>query len=444
MTGSLRSALASMVSEGTLIPQEERGRWTGPGWSPELPSAVVAPTREDELAGILGKASEEGWRVLPAGFGSWIRGGGPREVDLVLSTRRMTRILEYEPADLTFTAEAGISLGSLHDITSPHGQWLPLDPPGGSKGSLGATVVLGAAGPLRHHYGTPRDHVLGLTLVAGDGRVLRWGGRVVKNVAGFDLTRLTVGSWGALGIVTSVSARLFPIPESDVTMVFCASEVAELLPAARSMALSPLPLAAVELVDSLALEEHGVPEAALLVRLLGSTPQVEEMASRITNDLQDSGGRTLKLQGDRSRALFQKLEGWEDGAGLVARLSMLPSELGTLLEEAEGLRPLATGWSDPGATMSLSAQVGTGVLRLKISDLPGTAERLDPWIIAFRDLRGRLEEKGGSLVLHSGPSVLMEEVGPWGAPGLERHLLEGLKAEFDPAGILARGRFGLE
>ncbi|MBT8395691.1 MAG: FAD-binding oxidoreductase [Gemmatimonadetes bacterium] len=442
MTTSLRSALASMVADETLLPEGEHDQWAMAGDGGPLPAAVLAPGSEDELAGILGKSSEEGWRVLPAGLGRWLNGGGPSEADLVVSTRRMTQVREYEPADLTFTAGSGLSLKELHEQTDPHGQWLPLDPPGSHSGSLGAAVALGMAGPLRHLYGTPRDHVLGLTMVAGDGRVLRWGGRVVKNVAGFDLTRLTVGSWGSLGVVTSVSARLFPIPESDVTLAFPGSSVAELLPKARVAALSPLPLAAVELLDSLDPGDEA-PGPALVVRLLGSAAQVDEMESRIVRDLGQSDGGTRRLQGDMSRALQRRLEDWEGGSHLSARLSLLPSKLGTLLEEVEGLRPLVVGWSEPGATMALSAHVGAGVVRLRVSKLPAREEALEPWITALRDLRGRMEDQGGSLVLSSGPPGLMREVGPWGTPGPERHLLEGLKAEFDPAGILASGRLNL-
>lgn len=131
MTASIRTVLASMVASETLIPEGEHGRWTVDGWGKEYPAAVLAPGTADELAGILARASEEGWRVLPAGLGSWLPGGYPPEADLVVSTRRINQIKEYEPADLTFTSGSGLSVEKLRESTSPHGQWLPLDPPGG-------------------------------------------------------------------------------------------------------------------------------------------------------------------------------------------------------------------------------------------------------------------------------------------------------------------------
>ena len=451
MSQAIRALLENMVAPEALVPNVEMERWrTGEG-EEGLPAAVLAPSTEEELARVLARASEEGWRVLPAGLGTWLEGGGPSNVTLVLSTRRMQVIHEYEPADLTFTAGAGLSLAALRDITEPHGQWLPLDPPGGFEGSLGATVALGTGGPLRHLYGTPRDHVLGLTLLSGDGRILRWGGRVVKNVAGFDLTRLSIGSWGSLGVVTSVSARLFPIPEADLTLCIRGPDVSALLPTARAMALSSLPLAAVELVNPLGLRGPGSAAAGgepdgsgLVLRMLGSRAQVAEMEARIGSDLHNEAGIPERLEGEKSRAFHRTLSVWEDGTDLVARLCLLPSEMGTLLDEAKELGALASRTAAAGAPqLRLSAHVGAGVLRVAVSGLPEGEDDLDTWASGLQTLRGRLEESGGSLTLSSGPSSLVRKVGVWGASGEEKEIMAGLKAQFDPGGILAPGRLGL-
>ncbi len=450
MSHQIRSLLGTIVAPEALVPDGELERWrTGPGKG-GLPAAVLAPSTEEELAGVLARASEEGWQLLPAGLGRWLEGGGPSEVSLVVSTRRLQEVHEYEPADLTFTAGAGLSFAALRETTEPHGQWLPLDPPGGLVGSLGAAVALGIGGPLRHLYGTPRDHVLGLTLVAGDGRILRWGGKVVKNVAGFDVTRLSVGSWGSLGVVTSVSARLFPIPEAEVTLTIQGGRVSTLLPLARAMALSSMPLAAVELLDPLELRGSGLAEAGgetaspvLVLRLLGSHAQVAEMELRIRSDLSHEGGGLQRLEGETSRAFHGALNGWEEGADLVARLCLLPSELGALLDEAEELRTLVSKASSSSAQLRLSAHVGAGVRRVAVWKLPEGENRWAPWVSSLRSLRARLEERGGSLTLSSGPGFLVREMGAWGAVGGEKEILAGLKAQFDPKGILAPGRLGL-
>jgi glycolate oxidase FAD binding subunit len=363
------------------------------------------------------------------------------EADLVISTGRLRHMLEYEPADLTFTAGAGISLYALGEATGAHGQWLPLDPPGGDGGSLGAMVATGVCGPLRQWYGTPRDHVLGLTLVSGDGRLLRWGGRVVKNVAGFDVTRLCIGSYGALGLVTSVSARLFPLPDGDATLVLEGADAASLLPQARSMALSSLPLAAVELLDPLDGGNAGSGgPAGLVVRILGSREEVEAMEARVLRELQGEG--TLRrLLGDESRSFHRSLGSWEEGAHLVLRLVALPTLLGEVVGFVEDWEATLGRFPTPGEPgLRMAAHVGAGILRValdrvSVGDLWGP-ERVQ----AIRGLRERMEGLGGSLTVSSGPPPLVREVGTWGTVGREAPLLRTLKEQFDPQGILAPGR----
>jgi len=414
------------------------------------------------VAAVLERASRERWRVLPAGLCTWLGGGGTPEVELVLSTRNLRDVEGYEPADLTFTAGAGIPWRDLRRKTAANGQWLPLDPPGFGAGSLGGVVATGVSGPLRHAYGAPRDHVLGVTLVSGDGRILRWGGTVVKNVAGFDVTRLSIGSWGALGVITSVSARLFPLPEADTTLLLRAPTAEDLFPRARAMALSSLPLSAVELLEPLegvwpgrgSVEGIGsdpgwevggeVPGAsggaALVLRILGSETQAREMEARVMRDLAGeavpAGVGVPALRGPESAAFHEALGEWEMGAALVLRMNLLPSLLEALLGEA---RELAARFG----AMGLAGHVGWGTLRVAFRQVPTEGEEARDLTRALGELRRRLEAARGSLVLSQGPSGLLKEVGAWGATGPEVRLLRGLKEEFDPAGILSPGRFGL-
>ncbi len=445
MSGMVRGELGRIVEPEALLPESELESWRTGSGSEGVPAAVVAPATEEEMAGVLAKASREGWKVLPAGLGSWLKGGGPTQVTLVLSTRRLDEIHAYEPADLTVTAGAGLSMTALQEATSSHGQWLPLDPPGCLEGSLGAVVTLGAGGSLRHLYGTPRDHVLGLTLISGDGRILRWGGRVVKNVAGFDLTRLTVGSWGALGVVTSVSARLFPIPEVDVTLLVEGPGAKELIPAARVVACSPLPLASVELMAPMtpvSVVENGL-GAALIIRLLGARAEVAEMESRVRRELGGMARDSFRVEGTESRRVNEVLGGWEKGQALVARLSLLPEFLGELLDEGEEIGRLASAFGLQTDT-HLASHVGSGILRVAVSELPEDEGSLVEWVSCLRRIRNRLEARGGGLILSSGPDSLMRETGPWGSDAASELLMGGLKSQFDPAGILAPGRLGLK
>src|SRR5207249_2706354 len=187
----------------------------------EGPDAVevprVAPPTPDAVALLLGTAHEEGWRVRVEGTGSWPPPDAP--ADLTLTTRRLDRVTAVEPQDLVATAEAGIGWDALRQQLADRGAWLALDPPGVAGRSLGSVVATGTAGPLRAGFGPVRDHLLGVTFVTGDGRIIQAGGRVMKNVAGYDLTRFQAGAFGAFGVIVLVHLRLRALPRADETLV---------------------------------------------------------------------------------------------------------------------------------------------------------------------------------------------------------------------------------
>lgn len=429
----IRERVASVLPSEAILPEDTLGAW--PDDVPP-PAACLAPATEEEVAAVLRQASAHGWRVLPAGAGSWIQGWGTPEVDLVVSTRRLDGMGIYEPADLTFTAGAGLSFQALQETTGANGQWLPLDPPGARRGSLGALVASGVAGPLRAAYGAPRDHVLGLTLVSGDGRVLRWGGRVVKNVAGFDVTRLSIGSRGALGIITSVSARLFPVPRGDRTMLLGGSSAQALLPLARELNLSSMPLSAVELLDPGVGGQEG---ATLVVRLLGAEGELEEMEGRVVEAGRKGGCSSLnRLDGEESRQFHDRMEDREDGATLVLRLSLLPSHMPSLLDwSAELARGLGMERREE---MARAAHVGWGVLRVAFRGDPSGPGGWEAAAGRMVMLREGLEKGGGSLTVSQGPAALLKEMARQGEGGSVMALIRGLKKTFDPAGIMVPGR----
>jgi glycolate oxidase FAD binding subunit len=200
-----------------------------------LPS-VSEPASADEAATLLRHAPADGLRV------SIERDGG----DVVLSTRRLTRLLEHSPGDLTCIAEAGLRLSELDDALRPRGQMLMLDPPGDP--TLGACLAANLSGPRRHRYGAPRDLVIGATVVLGDGTVAHSGGRVVKNVAGYDLGKLFCGSRGAFGLIAAVALRLHPRPATRATLVVPVDAADDAQRLARAVLRSQLVPSAVDLL----------------------------------------------------------------------------------------------------------------------------------------------------------------------------------------------------
>jgi glycolate oxidase FAD binding subunit len=236
---------------------------------------VLAPRSADEAADAI-RSTRTPFRI--AGRGTWLHGGRPVDAERVLSVANMTGIVEYEPGDLTLTARAGTSLAEIAAATLPHRQWLTLDPPGTDDGSIGATVATAAAGPLAHAFGLPRDIVLGVEVATGEGAVVRGGGRVVKNVAGFDLARLFVGSWGTLGVITEVTVRLRALPEVDETIALPATPAT--LARLRLNDLAPI---AVERLSPPFARHLGL-DAGLLVRLAGNATAVSSQRALLGAD----------------------------------------------------------------------------------------------------------------------------------------------------------------
>ena len=228
----------------------------------------IAPASPDGVALLLGTARAEGWRVRVEGAGTWMQADAP--ADLALTTRRLDRVPSIQPQDLTATVEAGIGCDQLRQQLADHGVWLALDPPGLAGRTLGSVIATASAGPLRHGFGPVRDHLLGVTFVTGDGRLIQSGGRVMKNVAGYDLTRMQAGGFGAFGVIVLVHLRLRALPRVDQTLILEGSRE-DLSRMGDDISAAGLTLAALELLSpALARRERW----ALAVRLAGSAPLV--------------------------------------------------------------------------------------------------------------------------------------------------------------------------
>ncbi len=256
------------------------------------------------------RAAHHGRRPLRvSGAGTWLDAGQPVSANATLSLADDRGIVEYVPGDLTLTARAGTPLSDLVAAAKANGQWLPLDPWGGDAGTVGATISTASAGPHAHAMGLPRDVVLGMEFVTGKGEVVRAGGRVVKNVAGFDLTRLVIGSWGTLGVVTQVTVRLRARPDHMRTVAIAVRPTQATLNdlATRLRALPFMPLAAELVSPSLARRLGGGDETLLLVRLGGNEKAVRGQLELLgafgeTRDLDASVWHMLRAPDQEARA----------------------------------------------------------------------------------------------------------------------------------------------
>ncbi len=382
-----------------------------------LPESVA------EIQALIRSAAATGAPLVPAGRGSWLKGGGwlPQE-GTVLATTRLNRLHDYEPADLSITAGAGIGLDELETELAANGQWLPLDNPGAGAGTLGAAVATGGFGPLRQRYGATRDNVLGLEVVTGDGGLLRLGGRVVKNVAGYDLVRLFVGSRGSLGVITRVSMRLFPRPERDRTLIYRV-EAEGALAMARSLHRGHLPVAAV-LLGGGGLEGGGGRTATLAARILGGAPGTKEIFGRVVAALGADPDEVLRE--GASRRFHDRHCNWEDGARLVVRLRTLPDRLDQVVAIAQPVAAAVAG--------KIAVDAGNGVVRVKTTAATAAPDEV---VAGLRGARGRVEALGGSLTLGQAAAELAGRVGWVGRGGGAWAIMPRIKSLFDPHGVLA-------
>jgi len=407
------------------------------------PEAVAAPESAAAAAALLRLAGRRGWRVEPAGHGLLLDAGRPPgdgRVDVLLTSARLDQVADYAPADLTVTAGAGVTLGDLAARLAPQGQFLPLDPPGAAQASLGAVVARGDAGPLRLGYGTPRDHVLGLELVTGDGRVLELGGRVMKNVAGYDLVRLAVGSRGTLGLITQVTARLRPLPRADRTLALRAPTEGACVTAAREVRAARLEPAALEILSPDASAHVAAAGAwTLLVRLHGAPGAVAELGARVETIARRVGLAAETLEPATAQTAWRTLSALEAEAAVVVRLAGWPSELLRTLGLAAELADAG------GESWARVAHAGDGIVRLLAPAASGNggAPAWGDVAAALEAARLTLSATGGTVLLARAPAALAARLDPFG-PVPAAALMRGLRRSFDPAGVLAPGRFALQ
>ncbi|MDQ3820518.1 MAG: FAD-binding oxidoreductase, partial [Acidobacteriota bacterium] len=404
-------------------------------------SLEVSPASVEEACEVLRLASSEGWKVLPAGSGTWLDAGNPLErAPVIVSTRRMNKVIEHEPADLVARAEAGVKLSALNAELARAGQWLPLDPPDQGSASLGGVVATGLGGAQSLGYGSPRGHVIGMRVALADGRTIKAGGRVVKNVAGYDLCKLFTGSYGTLGLILELTFKLRPLPFYTKT-VAANGPLYSLLRAARSILNARLLPVAVELLSSGAASRIGVPNEAahpaLLVRYAGTKGTVAFQTEETIRLLHDEDAKISSYASDDDESYWRGLcaLALEHKGELIWRANVLPSQLQVFLNQV--LNDGNDGSADLTSSSSLwHAGVGDGrlrVIRSESSDAVSYASLLD-------GLRARARESGGSLVVESAPAEIKHSIDAWGLTGGTVPLMRRIKDRLDTANIFSPGR----
>src|SRR5262245_39325175 len=395
------------------------------------PSWVVRPGSIEQLSRVLALAHDAGLAAIPCGSGSALElGSPPARADLVLDLLGLDQVIEYNPADLTVTVQAGVSAGALAARLAPHRQWLALDPPGAAARTLGGIAATNASGPLRARYGTLRDLLLGVRFVQADG-VVTWGGsKVVKSVSGYDVPKLMVGALGTLGELT---LRLHSLPDVERSWLVLVVSAAEAQAFVERVIASPLQPSRIEIFNNEALRALGAGSTGAGVALsIGSVSEA------------------VREQGERLGAMAQigraQVAPLADGfwAAAESALACPPSwtalhvvSLADRLADTAGVIETGARTVAPTSEVRLSGCAALGTFRV----LLGGASVAEAAAITTR-VRHRIAAIGGSAVIARGTVELRKAVDPWGPvePG-SFALMRALRDEFDPRRVLNPGRY---
>jgi glycolate oxidase FAD binding subunit len=393
---------------------------------------VIEPTSEEQVAAVLALADGEGLKVLPRGGGSQLNFGFPPEAaDIILSTASLRGVLDYNPHDLTVTVLAGTPLAELQQVLGRFGQFLALDPALAPAATIGGLVATNATGPLRLRYGGVRDQIIGVRVVTADGTIAKGGGKVVKNVAGYDLPKLFTGSLATLGVIVTATFRLYPLPAAARSVVVGASEPAHLFALARRVLGTRLEPAAMCVAGDTA-DADGT---TLGVRFFSVPTAAEGQASRLVELAGDSGASAQVLAGEDDERFWQTClreltPQPQRSDSLLLKVNVLPTEVARWIERLAALA------AERRLAATYAAQVGHGIIFVRLA---GNAEALAGAIEPLREAAGPVPEQG-SLVVWDAPPEATQRVDVWGpSPALE--LMRRVKSAFDPHTTLNPGRF---
>ncbi|NWF61898.1 MAG: FAD-binding oxidoreductase [Fischerella sp.] len=387
-----------------------------------LPSCIVYPRTTEQLAEAIAQANHNQWRVFACGSGSKLSWGGlVKGVDVVISTKHLNKLIDHAVGDLTVTVEAGMKFSDLQAILAKANQFLALDPVAPESATVGGIIATADTGSLRQRYGSVRDQLLGITFVRADGKIAKAGGRVVKNVAGYDLMKLFTGSYCTLGVISQVTFRVYPLPEISGTVVLTgtAEDVSQAAATLRGSALTPTQadLLSMQLVSELGLGKG----MGLIARFQSIAESVKEQSNRLVEVGQQLGLQGTIYAGADEADLWQRLRESmhvsSSESAITCKIGVLPTAAVEILMQAQkGLIHIASG---------------LGVLRFESE---AEVER----VLGMRSL---CENHRGFLTILTAPVAVKQKLDVWGYTGNALGIMRRIKAQFDAKNILSPGRF---
>lgn len=382
------------------------------------PREAIAPNDADELARALKKYSDEKCAVVPRGGGTMMELGAPlARADVELSLEKFSRILDYQPENLTIRVQAGAIWDTLAAELAKHGQMVPLDAPCPTRATVGGILATNASGALRVRYGSARDLVIGMRIALADGQLLKGGGQVVKNVAGYDLPKLFIGSLGTLGVITEATFKVVPLPKQTGTLVASFDNFADASEIGLRVLQSKLLPLGIEVLNRAASAELGFGNECTLVVRFGGNPR--ELARQLGDVKSWSGEKNSVVEDDNT--LVSRLRDFIFEREIVLKISIQPTRVAEINARVEQLaeKYRAECWVQAHAFGIVYAAPSGGETAKMIEELRTSAQ----------------------VTIQRAPRALREKIDAWGPTGSDFALMQMLKREFDPQNVLNPGRF---
>jgi glycolate oxidase FAD binding subunit len=379
---------------------------------------IIEPVDAAGVAAALRAADADGRSVVVRGAATTFT---PPPADVVLATTKLTMGIDHVAGDLVATVPAGVSLDSVNEVLRRERQWLPLDPPRGDRATIGGIVATNDSGPRRHRFGAPRDLIIGIEIALADGRIAKAGGRVVKNVAGYDLSKLMCGSLGTLAVVTSATFKLSPVARCSKTLVASLGDLRRLSTLALTLANAPA-------ISPTAIELQSPPHR-LLVRFETTEGAAAAQTNIAAGLCEQFGATTSVVSGLAEADLWREHETRIFGTpGTVVKIAVLPTDVAEVLSAIERLTTTAS------VDSVLSGRAALGILLLRLGSRPSAHSSI------VGELRNAATARRGSAVIVSATDDVTKAIGRWSPVGDAEPVMRAVKARFDPRDTLNPNR----
>ena len=414
------------------------------------PHSVLIPDSGDDLAKALVCADHNGDKIILGG--NWTKsswGGVPVEADIAISSAKLKRVIDHDPANFTVSVEPGIRLDELNEFLYEAGQFFPLDPPFFSSATLGGVIATNSSGPRRCSYGGARDLVSGLKVSLPDGGKIKVGGKTMKNVAGYDIGKLFIGSWGTLGAIIEATIRVYPLPERGRALICGTKDLSSLTRVSSAILKSSLDPSFIEILDpdaantfsiSSGIEVAGGGKYLLVAGAEGFNESVDRQIRDFESQCVSEGAEIVDLvEEDEFPKVWETLRdlGNDTLAGrkaeVTCRAGLPRAQVGNMML---GLKNLE---NDLSLRCSIVTHAGSGGVIISFYEEGG--KDTEKFVVAIKETITMAYRLGGSLVVEASPPLLKERVDVWGLQGSSLKVMRSIKAQIDPKGTLCAGRF---